>query len=294
VNLLVIVNPIAGQSRPGGLLPEIERCLGELAEQLQIRVTDRHGAALEIAAGVAPGQHDAIIAVGGDGTINEVINGIGVDVPLGIIPLGTANVLARVLKIPVNDIPGACRIIQEGQIRPMDLGLVNGRRFTLMTGIGFDAAVVQDVVQEVKDLIGAPAYLLAALGTLTRYEPTRLVLETDDRRVDTTAYMAVVCNVPTYAFMEVAPLASIDDGCLDVCVFEQRNRAEFVRQALAVLTRRHLHSNDVRYFRARRLRVLSFPPVGLQVDGDPGGDTPAEFRVLPGALRIFRPALQEV
>lgn len=320
VRLLVILNPIAGQSRPGGALPELRRCLGAVADRLEIRETDRPGAALEIAAGVGAstqghplgpvprtsppgryperrrsgrsgaGQYDAVIAVGGDGTINEVVNGLTADVPLGIIPLGTANVLARELGIPVNDIPGACRIIQSGPARPMDLGVVNSRRYTLMTGIGFDAAVVQDVVHTVKDRIGAPAYLLAALGTLTRYEPTRMIFQTEDRRLDTTAYMAVVANAATYAFIPVAPLASIEDGWLDVCVFEQRSRAEFVRQALAVLTRRHMQSNDVRYFRTRRLRVLSFPPVGLQVDGDSGGETPAEFHVLPGALRIFRPA----
>jgi diacylglycerol kinase (ATP) len=290
VRVLLIVNPIAGQARPGSAVPRLRECLRGFASECVVHLTEDRGDARRAASRVAPDRFDAVVAVGGDGTINEVVNGLAVDVPLGIIPLGTANVLARELGIPVNDLPAACQLLRTVHPRPIDLGLANGRRFTLMAGIGFDGAVVQEVLQPVKERIGAPAYVLAALGTLARYGATGLTVETERERFETSAFMLVAANAATYAYgIEVAPFASLDDGWLDLCVFEQKNKAEFLRQSLAVLARRHEQHPDVRYVRARRVRVTADQPLAIQLDGDLHGRTPAEIELLPAALRVFRP-----
>lgn len=289
MRVCLIINPTAGQSRPGGALPAIRECLSGSGE-LTVRETDSRGAGERLAAAIGPGEFDLIVACGGDGTINEVLNGLADHTPLGILPMGTANVLARELGIPL-DLPSACALLKSGAPKPIDLGWCNGRRFSLMVGIGFDAEAVREVVPNVKDLIGAPAYVLAGLKALANFpRPIRYRLRLTDRRLVQRGMMLVVANAASYAgALLLAPQAAIDDGWLDVCLFRERSKLAFLGQWVRVMLRRQLTDPNFVYLRDQRIVVQCSPPAAVQLDGDYFGRTPVEIRALPGAVRVIRP-----
>lgn len=296
---LVIVNPAAGQHKPEELRQTLKRAFrGTGSTVVQ---TERAGHAEEIAREAAgSGKYDAICVCGGDGTINEVANGIlsapeqAIKPKVGLLPLGTCNVLANALRIPCsNRLKEACEVIRSAKTRPIDIGRAQGRYFLLMAGFGFDADAVRMVAEPVKSLVGAPAYIMSGLAALAQCKASRLHLTLDDDELTVDAFLVVVANVSSYAFeqFKVAPFASLDDGWLDICIFERppMDRVGFAAQIALLLARRHLDDPRVRYYRARRVRIESDPPIAGQLDGDLFGKTPVEIEVAPKALEIFVP-----
>ncbi len=290
---LLIVNPASGQ---GKAAREKRKLLDLASEMRQVRteIETEPAAISGLAAEAAAEGYDLVIAAGGDGTINCVVNGLGDSgVPLGIIPLGTGNVLAHHLGIPVNSIEGAIQVLYEARVASIDVATVNGRRFLLMAGFGFDAAVVEAVSPKVKDVLGTMAYAPAVLQQLLRYAPTRFRLTLDEGAIcEIKAYAVIVANCGTYAYnFRIAPEAAIDDGLLDVLVFEAEKGStlHLIGQALDSLLERRLLGTDLIYFRSARVRVESDPPVRMQTDGDVFCETPVDIEVLPGALKLLVP-----
>lgn len=299
VKALLIINPVAGQSRPQEALAAIGGALAPLvAETL---VTQGRGDAEAAARRAAHDREfDAVLVAGGDGTINEAINGLlagsapgAPPLPLGLISLGTQNVLAHELSLPRDDLDALARVIRAGHTRAIDVGRVGERYFSLMAGFGFDAAVVRDVALPVKELIGSAAYALATMSALAAYRSTSVQLSLDGETITSEAYLIVVANASSYALRHVklAPFAAIDDGWLDVCVFERAplDKVGFVTQIMAMLARRHLRDPRVRYYRARHIGIVSNPPIQGQLDGDMFGETPLTLEVVPKALTLFVP-----
>jgi len=288
----LILNPTAGQRKSSGTREKVDRALRECALECEIAATEKAGDGVELARQAVLGGYDLVIAAGGDGTVNEVATGlIGTGVTLGILPLGTVNVLARQLRIPMNT-RQAARTIAEGKVRHIDVGCANSRYFTLMAGFGFDAEVVATVLQPLKDVIGASAYVIKTLEMLTRCQATEVTLEMPQETYTGKAYLVVVANSPTYAHkMRLAPYASTDDGLLDVIVFEQAatKRIGFLRQILEIFIRRHVYHRAVRCFKTPRVTVRSSPDIMVQLDGDPTGMTPTEVSIIPHALPIIVP-----
>lgn len=293
MKVAVILNPKAGQGRPSLVQEQVERSLCDRGFECELFVTERADDGFTIARRAAERGYDLVIAVGGDGTVNEVINGIaGSDARLGILPMGTVNVLARELKIPLNP-RQAIRTIVEGNEKRIDLGNANGRYFTLMAGLGFDADVVSNVLQPIKDILGTSAYVFQALGTLARYTATDVTLEMPDETYSSKAFLVIVANSSTYAWqMKMAPYAYPDDGLLDICVFERpvSDRIGFLRQLIDVFTRRHPRDDAVKYFQAARVKIRSNPHIMAQLDGDPFGGTPLDIVVAPRILPVIVPA----
>jgi diacylglycerol kinase (ATP) len=265
--------------------------------------TDAPDDARKMAAAAAEsGEVDTILVTGGDGTVNEVVTGIiesgtGPDrLTLGIVPTGTCNVLANEIGMPElkpteKSIDETLAIIRAGKTRVIDVGKANDKYFTLVAGFGFDAAAVAGVEKQIKDLVGAPAYVLSMLKTLTQYKPSRIHIKMDDAVLETDAYAVIVANVSTYAFeaIKIAPFAAMDDGVLDICIFEQPSAQNlgFAAQLLLALARRHLDHPRVRYYRARHAELVSVPPIFGQLDGDLATQTPVTIDVTPQALRVI-------
>jgi YegS/Rv2252/BmrU family lipid kinase len=258
---------------------------------LEVRETEARGDAERWAGEISPEKYDLVVAAGGDGTINEVLNGLTADVPLGILPLGTANVLSRDLKIPIDDLEAACEILRTGEAHPMDLGWCNGRRFGLVAGIGFDAQAVKEVPPNIKDLIGAPAYVLSGLRALAQMErPLRYRLTLGKRKVKTRGMMLVVANAASYAgTLQLAPNASLNDGLLDLCLFRERGKLAFLWQWVLVLLRRQLSHPNFIYAPITEVHVICDPPAAVQLDGDYFCTTPVGIRVLPGVVKVMQP-----
>ena len=298
MNALLIVNPVAGQGRPHETLGAVQAALRALVGRTL--VTQGPGEAEAAARRAREDGFDAVLVAGGDGTINEVVNGLMAaqeaaisPLPLGLVPMGTQNVLAHDLCLPLHDLDVLAGMLAAGRTRPIDLGRAGERFFCLMAGFGFDAVVVQNVVPAVKERIGPGAYALATLRTLAEYQHTSVTLVLDGETVQSEAYLVVVANASSYAFSQIkmAPFASIDDGWLDVCVFERApfDRVGFVTQIMAMLARRHLRDPRVRYYRARHISLDSAPPIHGQLDGDMFRTTPLAIEAVPRALSVFVP-----
>jgi YegS/Rv2252/BmrU family lipid kinase len=297
---LLIFNPASGGADPEEGSTTLQIALDPLVGETV--VTTGKGDARDAAfrAGKSAGKFDAILVAGGDGTINEVINGLmdssedhRSPLPIGLIPQGTQNVLAAELELPNHDLPELHNIFAAGKTREIDLGRAGDRYFTLMAGFGFDAAVVNDVVRPIKQLIGPGAYMIASLGALAKYASTAVRLTIDGERYETDAYLVIVANAASYGYKQIklTPFAVMDDGWLDVCVFERAvlDKVGFVTQMMAVIARRHLRDPRVRYYRCRKITVESKPAILGQLDGDPFVSTPVTLHVVPKALRVFVP-----
>jgi YegS/Rv2252/BmrU family lipid kinase len=284
---LIIFNPAAGWRRRRRLA----RVLAQLRTYgcgLVLRETQAAGDAERLAAAADPGAFDAVVAAGGDGTVNETINGLaGVGLPLAVIPLGTANVLAAEIGLRTDPLTVA-RCVALGQPRPIALGVANGRRFILMAGAGFDAHVVAGVSVPEKRWLGKGAYVLSTLRQLIAFPFPGYEVLTDNtlRR----AASVVVANSRYYGGRFVCvPAASIESDTLQVCLFERAGRLAAIGYALALFTGRLPRLASYRVVEARRIEIRGRPGEPMQIDGDGIGRLNATIEVLPKALDLIFP-----
>ena len=285
--LLIIFNPAAGWRRRQRLAP----VLAQLREQgcaLELRETQGPGDAERFAAEADPGAFDLVVVAGGDGTVNETINGLARSgLPLALIPLGTANVLAAEIGLST-DPAAVARCVAFGQPRPIALGAANGRRFILMAGAGFDAHVVAGVSVPMKRRLGKGAYVLSTLRQLLVFDfPSYEVLS--DNTVHHAASV-IVTNARYYGGRFVcAPDASLESATLQVCLFQRGGRLAAIGYALALFSGRLPRLSSYRLIEARRIEVRGRPGEPIQVDGDGIGQLNVAIEVLPKALDLVFP-----
>jgi len=235
---------------------------------------------------------DLLIAAGGDGTVNEVICGMNPDrAALAVIPLGTANVLAKELRIPRSP-ADACRVALAGKTKALDLGVARigpaaaPRRFTCMLGIGFDAQVAR-IYKDVR-AGNYTSYLRPMCESMSAFKFSPVTVRIEQDEFDVTS--VVICNTRRYGGpFTIAAGARHDDGLLDVCLVNARSKADICKcLAMAVVGRMHALS-FVDVIKARRISVTSATDVPIQLDGDSVGCTPVEVNVLERALRVVVP-----
>ncbi len=290
--VLIIHNPLAGQ-RHGERFRRVLAELFALGCTLTVRRTRRRGDAEALARAASFEAFDVVAVAGGDGTINEVINGLAdFRLSLAIIPLGTANVLAH--EIGLSGRPEAvARTIAGAEAVPVKIGLANGRRFAQMAGVGFDARVVAGVDPGIKRLLGRLAlgklaYVIETLVQLVKSPFPRYRLLLDGRAVE--AASAVVANGRYYGGrFSCAPEARIDGDVFQVCLFSRGGRWDALRYAWGLLSGRLRHFRDVAVVAAREITVEG--PVGepVQADGDVLGALPLSVTALPVRLRLLVP-----
>lgn len=282
IRAMVIYNPTAGRRRRRKLDAVID-ALTRRGVQVTLRATTCRGDAERLAGEASSAAFDRLVVAGGDGTINEAINGLrDRGLPLAIVPLGTANVLAAELDLPA-DASGLAEAIVAGAARRVAIGRVNGRAFTMMAGVGFDAAVVAHVSLRLKRAVGKLAYVIETMRQLVRYRPLMY-----DVRIDGKAYRAasvIVANGRFYGGRFVcAPAARLESADFQACLFGQAGRWHVMRYAAALLLGRLHKLADVTIVPARRIEIAA--PAGDPVQGD--GDTlaflPARIEVVPDTL----------
>jgi diacylglycerol kinase family enzyme len=226
-----------------------------------------------------------VVAAGGDGTFNEVINRAP-GVPVSILPLGNENLVAKQFNLG-NSAEKLAQAILAGSIRQLDLARARGRYFSLMAGAGIDAEVVHRVHHSRRSHISKRTYALQALWALGSFAyPTIGVenLETGERLQGSTAF---VFNLPRYGLnLPIASRARPDDGHLDLWVFERPGLRNLVRYFIAVLRNRHHAMPDVKHRLVKQVRLVAEGHVPLQVDGDPAGALPVEIEVAPGEMQL--------
>jgi YegS/Rv2252/BmrU family lipid kinase len=281
-DICIIFNPTAKGERARKWAGEIKKYF----PGAEFHVTRKAGHAEELARVAARAGCRRVVAVGGDGTINEVVNGIaGSDATLGLLPLGTVNVFALELGIPSN-LKAAAEIIMEGHYKKVDLARANDRYFVQLAGVGFDAETVQATDFEMKKRIGPLSYVLAA-ARIAAQEPPTLTVKPSDGREEQGCFVLVGNGRYYGGPFEFFPGAKPDDGLLEVCVFKRRSHMDLLHYFQGILCRTHTKFEDVEYFQTRQLVVSANQQVPMEVDGELAGATPVEFSVLNKALKVF-------
>ncbi len=246
-----------------------------------------------------------VIAAGGDGTYNEMINGIAcTDIPMAILPLGTTNVLAKELNIP-DDIEGALNIALRGKTQKVCLGRITlipevrslktaensntrhsslvTRHFLLMAGIGYDGETVYGIKKGLKKYSGKGAYILSGLKTLLRWAPDKLTFTMDGKSCE--GYSAIVCKTSKYAGnFRIAPDADIKNADFYAFIMHGKNRLDIFRYVSGIVMEKHLKFTDITYRKIENMEVKG--KAHIQIDGDYFGMTPARIEIVPDALRL--------
>jgi diacylglycerol kinase (ATP) len=290
--VFVILNPSAGSVADlDDVVTRIRRLRG-----VEIRLTNKPESAARSAKAALRKGCPLIVAAGGDGTLNEVINGIGEnlgDAAVGLIPLGTGNDFARTIGVPA-DIEEAIDLLRAGDTRPVDLVRVTSdevRYFVNVSAGGFSGLVDEKLTAEMKKTWGPLAYLrsaAAALPELRAYETTLAFDNAQSLRIE--LYNVVVANGRYVAGGTlIAPEASIDDGLLDIVLIPKRPAPELAMLAAQVAMGTHLSSDTIVFRRAAKVTVNSKPGMWFNVDGELVGNEPARFEILPRALRFIAP-----
>jgi len=283
--VLIILNPAARGERAGVLKEKIEA----LSIQCVVRTTSQPGDACAMAAEGVKDGFRTIVAAGGDGTVNEVVNGIaGGPVALGILPVGTMNVFAAELGIPSGDLGKAWDVITRGHVRHLDLPKANGAYFVQLAGIGLDAEVVRRTAPESKKALGPISYVIS-LAQAAAEPPPRLEIVPDDSRERTGTFVLVgngrLYGGPFTLFKD----ARLDDGLLDVLVFQGQGHWDVVRYLQAIAFGSHVELEDVEYFQTSGITVRSSTEVPYELDGELSGLLPCRFEVAGHKLTVLAP-----
>ena len=318
----LIYNPFGGQVVARRELDNIVTFLNRHGWSTTLRETSKPLQATELARHAVSRGAQVVIAAGGDGTINEVANGlVNTDTALGVLPMGTTNSWALQMGIPALSplLPGtqaakmiaalqervalplpanyyrkvlsdAAQVLVDGRTVAVDMGELSGRYFLMWAGIGFDAAVVQGIPVEEKKALGSWAYVLPAIESATRYSATDVRLDLDGKVIKVSTPFIVVSNIQLYGGMiAIGARACANDGKLDVCVFKGGGFLTFVQQAMEVLTHRHLEDPKVEYYQCREIVIESAHPLPVHVDGEPLTETPVAIHTVPSSLKVIVP-----
>jgi diacylglycerol kinase (ATP) len=296
---MLIANPVSGAGSAGRDIDAVLKYFRKRGHDIEIRFTERAGHAEELAREAARGDYDTIIVGGGDGTINEAVNGIaGSSKRLAVIPWGTGNVFATEMRFP-RSIGSICRLIVQGDSEALDLGVCNGRRFLLMAGVGFDAYSLKQLEgQGLKRRLGVLAYAIAGIRAFARYRYPAIEVELSDGRRDSGSFV-LVSNTSLYGdIFSFTPNASPLDGRLDVFVFRETGRWSTLVLALRYLTRSLINPDlpmpplglqRAKVYRTEGIRLSSRKSAYSQIDGELGSALPLSISIEPKAVQLIVP-----
>ena len=283
---IVILNPTAGS-------PEHVRSWQERAESLAgdcpIRVTSHSGEAEALARRAVQEGFARIVAAGGDGTVSQVANGLaGSNAILGVLPMGSVNVFAMELGLPLHNLQRCWDIIEDTNLRLVDMPSANEKYFVQLAGVGLDAQVVKETSLAFKRSFGPLSYLISAAQIAAR-QPPKLFIESEHTSLEEGSFVLVgngrLYGGPFPFFKQ----AVIDDGLFDVVVFKRLGYLEIIRYLQDVVFSADIKVPEIEYFQTRQLRITSEQDVPVELDGELAGNCPVDFRIRKRALRVLAP-----
>jgi len=292
--VFVVLNPVAGSCTAEDVRACLERHFSDRIE-LQIYETtgsDDEDVVSVVREAVAKGCN-LVAAAGGDGTVSDVAEGlVGSNVPMGIVPVGTANVFARELGLPLT-LDEACALLAgQHAISSVDAMKARDKYFVLQIGIGLDSLMIRDTEREAKRRFGRAAYIWTALTRLIGFQPVRFTIVVDGKRLRPRASQVLIANggvlgvAPFRWGLHIRP----DDGRIDVCVLSARSLSDYLRVAWQVLIGHRRPSPNIRYYSAERsIMVDADRPLPIQGDGEILGETPIQIQVVPDAVSVIVP-----
>lgn len=285
-SVVIIVNPAAGSVDSS---PNWQQRLESVVGDCPIRVTSHAGDAEALARRAVEEGFSRVVAAGGDGTVNQVANGItGSSAALGLLPVGSVNVFAMELGLPSQDLKQCWDIIRGTDVRLVDLPSANGKSFVQLAGVGLDAQVVKETSLTFKRSFGPLSYLISAAQIAAR-QPPKLFIESAEAPVHEASFV-LIGNGRLYGgpfpFFKHAVL---DDGLFDVVLFKRLGYLEIVKYLQDVVFSSDIRVPEVEYFQTQRLRITSDQDVPLEIDGELAGNCPVDFQMKRKALRVLAP-----
>jgi len=280
----LIYNPTSGREKIRKYLPYILERLEQAGYETSTHATTGCGDAIKAAKEAAERKFDLVIAAGGDGTVNEVINGLagGEFRPtLGIIPCGTTNDFARAMGIPKN-IKACCDILCGGHTQPIDIGKANDRYFINVAAGGAMTELTYEVPSKLKTFLGYLAYLIFGVKKLHTLRPYKVKIEYDGNIYEGDIFLFFICNTKSVGgFDKVAALSNVDDGVLDLLVVEKMTVPKLVQAGIKTLSGKHLKDAKIKYHQVKNVKIsFEHKQMPINLDGEYGGDTPFEFTCL--------------
>jgi diacylglycerol kinase (ATP) len=290
-----VVNKISGNGNGLKVWKKVEKLLQEKQVNYQVRFTERPKHAIEIAKEFSSEQCSAVVALGGDGTIHDVANGlIGSNIPLGIIPAGSGNDLARALDIPM-DYKKALERILIGKQRKMDVGRIGEEYCITVTGIGFDGKVAEvNNTSKYKNWLnfirlGDLSYGLSVLDVLFKYRPVNIQLKVDGKNLAFfNVWLIAIANIPNYGGgIKICPDACYNDGLFDICIVHNMTKWELLRMFPKAYKGNHVFHPGVTMIKGKQVEVTAEWPVIVQSDGEILTKTPVNVTIQKDALLII-------
>lgn len=291
----VIVNPAAGKDQP--ILKTLNAAFRTAAMDWDLFITKKAGDGRRLAREAVQKKVDMVAVHGGDGTVMEVASGlIGSEVPMAIIPGGTANIMALELGIPF-DLVEACALAVNPQAgrRKVDMGKVGEYNFMIRAGIGLEAAMVAGADREMKDRLGTLAYAFSALQALAEPQISRYHLTLDGMEVVDEGLTCIIANAGNVGRpgISMVPTIDVSDGFLDVVVIEKADLPSLVSMVASVFGGSE-NADAIKHWQVREVTVVADPPQSLQVDGEMLGQTPVTATIIPQAVQIIVPKRGEL
>jgi diacylglycerol kinase (ATP) len=288
---MIIANPSSGKEQAAEYMDQIKQQLERSGFEVETRVTEGEGDATRFAKDACDSKFDAIVAMGGDGTMNETVNGLA-EQPhrpaMGVVPLGTVNDFARALQVPLE--PEKAIEVLGGKTNPVDIGKINNRYFLNILALGGIAEATGEVTSEKKTSMGALAYIVEGLKTLTDKTPFTITVEADTGMYEEESliFLAALTN-SVAGFEKLAPDAEIADGHFHCFIVKDVALPKLLRIGTALLKGNLQNDPDVIYFKSKELKINSPVDLKANVDGDMGDSVPIDLKVLQGHLNIFTP-----
>ena len=287
-----IINPAAGKGKALELIPVIRDYFKGKPEKYIIKITEYPGHATKIAREYAANETNRIYSIGGDGTVNEIVNGIaGTKAALGVIPAGSGNDFIRSIHGEYQGKEIVTDTIR-GQERSIDLARANGKYFINISSIGFDADVVSNA-QKFKRLPyipGSMAYLFSLIYTIFKNKTCEVKVTIDDKEINIKILLAAVANGRFYGGgMLPAPDAALDDGLLDICLVREVNRLKILTLFPKYMKGEHGEIEYVSFKRAKKIKIQSKDTIALNIDGEVLTEKEIEFEILKGAINVIYP-----
>ncbi|SDC09113.1 diacylglycerol kinase [Pelagirhabdus alkalitolerans] len=288
----IIYNPTSGREAFKQKLPDILVKFEEAGYVTSAHRTRSKGDATTAATKACEDEFDIVVAVGGDGTINEVVTGISNQSyrpKLGIIPAGTTNDFARALKIP-KSFEKAVDVILDNNIHALDVGQVNDCFFVNIAGGGKLTEVSYEVPSKLKTVLGQLAYVMKGVEMLPRFRPIHTRIEYDDEVFEGEIMLFLIANSNSVGgFEKLAQNAKMNDGLFDLFVLKKTNMAEFARVITAALRGQHVNDPNILHVQARDIKVVTDEKMQLNIDGEYGGVLPGHFVNLQEHIEFFLP-----
>jgi YegS/Rv2252/BmrU family lipid kinase len=297
MNHLFIINPAAGKGKTLKLIPEIEKAFKDRKDKFFIEITDGTGHATEIAREYSRKDDFRIYSVGGDGTLNEVLNGmVNSSCSLAVIPSGTGNDFIKSIfnfskKDNIEDI--LVKMIN-GTEKDIDLCEVNDRYFINIASVGFDADVAYNTIKfkKLPFIGGKLAYILGIINTVFNYKSYKLNIEIGSEIINMDALLAAVANGKYYGGgINVTPEAEIDDGLFQICAIESVSRFKILRLFPKVIKGTHGDIREVFFYSGNKVKIKSEENITFNIDGEITRGKEAEFKIIHNGIKVVYPKI---